>query len=91
MTDAKPDPKVEIAHVLTMDLVEYSTLLITEQTRIMADLTGIVRGTVRFQRAEAEGKLIRIPTGGRHGACLLTDSAARQCRQNQSQFSRLKI
>jgi hypothetical protein len=42
---------VEIAHVLTMDLVEYSTLLITEHTRIMAELTGIVRSTVRFQQA----------------------------------------
>jgi hypothetical protein len=33
------DPKLEIAHVLTMDVVEYLTLLITEQTRIMAELT----------------------------------------------------
>ena len=35
LSDAPSDPKVEIAHVLTMDLVEYSTLLITEQTRVM--------------------------------------------------------
>jgi hypothetical protein len=38
------DPKLEIAHVLTMDVVEYSTLLITEQTRITAELTRIVKG-----------------------------------------------
>ena len=76
MTDAKPDPKVEIAHVLTMDLVEYSTLLITEQTRIMAELTGIVRSTVRFQQAEAEGKLIRIPIGDGMVLVFFNDSEA---------------
>jgi TolB-like protein/Flp pilus assembly protein TadD len=54
---------MEIVHVLNMDVVEYSTLLITEQSRIMGELTRIVRSAPRFQRAEAEGKLIRIPTG----------------------------
>jgi hypothetical protein len=38
MTDAQPDPKVEIGHVLIMDVVEYSMLLITEQSRIMSEL-----------------------------------------------------
>jgi hypothetical protein len=63
VTDPDSDPKVEIAHVLTMDVVEYSTLLITEQTRLMAELTRVVKETPRFQRAEAAEKLIRIPTG----------------------------
>ena len=62
-SDATSDPKVEIAHVLTMDVVEYSRLLITEQTRLMAELTRIVKETARFRRGEAEGKLIRVPTG----------------------------
>ena len=62
-SDAPSEPKVEIAHVLTMDVIAYSTLLITEQMRIMAELTRIVRRTARFQRAEANGKLIRVPTG----------------------------
>jgi len=56
-------PKVEIAHVLTMDVVEYSTLLITEQTRVMGELTSIVKNTERFRRGESERKLVRIPTG----------------------------
>jgi class 3 adenylate cyclase len=60
---AAPEEKVEIGHVLTMDVVEYSTLLINAQRRIMSDLTRIVKATARFQRAEAEGKLIRVPTG----------------------------
>ena len=63
LSEIASDPKLEIAHVLTMDLVEYSTLLITDQTRVMADLNKIVRNTSRFLKAEAEGKLIRIPTG----------------------------
>lgn len=54
---------MEIAHVLNIDVVEYSTLLITEQSRIMAELKRIVRSTARFLRAEAEGNLVRLPTG----------------------------
>lgn len=54
---------MEIAHVLNMDVVGYSMLLITEQSRVMAELTRLVKNTPRFQRAGAEGKFIRIPTG----------------------------
>jgi TolB-like protein/tetratricopeptide (TPR) repeat protein len=61
--EAESDQKLEIGHVLTMDVVEYSTLLITEQTRLMAELTSLVKNTERFRRADAEGKLVRIPTG----------------------------
>jgi len=60
---AAPEEKVEIGHVLTMDVVEYSTLLIDEQSRIMRELTRVVKATARFQRAVAEGKLIRVPIG----------------------------
>ena len=61
--DARVNPKLEIAHVLTMDIVEYSKLLITEQSKIMAQLTRLVRETARFRRAEVAGKLLRLPTG----------------------------
>src|SRR5438876_3426995 len=61
--EAESDLKLEIGHVLTMDVVEYSTLLITEQTRVMEELTSVVKNTERFRRAEAGGKLVRIPTG----------------------------
>jgi predicted ATPase/class 3 adenylate cyclase len=57
------DAKVKIAHVLAMDVVEYSTLLITEQSRVLDELTQTVKETAPFRFAEAEGKLIRIPTG----------------------------
>jgi TolB-like protein/Flp pilus assembly protein TadD len=61
--EREANPKVEIAHVLAMDIVEYSTLLITEQTRVMGELRNIVKSSERFRRAEAHGKLVRIPTG----------------------------
>ncbi len=61
--EREANPKVEIAHVLTIDIVEYSTLLITEQTRVMGELKNIVKNSERFRRAEADGKLVRIPTG----------------------------
>jgi adenylate cyclase len=61
--EAEGAPKLEIAHILTMDVVGYSTLLINEQTRIMAELTRIVRATERFRQAEAVGKFLRLPTG----------------------------
>jgi TolB-like protein/Flp pilus assembly protein TadD len=61
--EVESGPKMEIGHVLMMDVVEYSTLLITEQTRIMSELKRIVRSTTRFQQAEADGKLVCVPTG----------------------------
>ena len=52
---ATSDPKVEIAHVLTMDVVEYSTLLITDQTRVMGELTRIVKEASRFRSLRRKG------------------------------------
>ena len=46
-----------------MDVVGYSTLLIDDQSRLIAELTRVVRETPRFRTAEAAGKLIRLPTG----------------------------
>jgi len=46
--EAESDKKLEIGHVLTMDVVEYSTLLITEQTRLMAELTSLAKSTARL-------------------------------------------
>src|SRR6266849_2114051 len=55
--------KLEIGHVLFIDIVCYSKLLITEQSEQMQKLREIVRATEQFQSAEAEGKLVRLPTG----------------------------
>jgi TolB-like protein/class 3 adenylate cyclase len=57
------DLKFEIGHVLFIDIVGYSKLLINEQSEQIRKLKEIVRGTEQFRIAEAEGKLLRLPTG----------------------------
>ena len=59
----KVDLHLEIAHVLLIDVVGYSKLLVNEQIELMQELNQIVRGTECFRMAEASGKLIRMPTG----------------------------
>jgi TolB-like protein len=55
--------ELEIGHVLFMDVVGYSKLLINEQREIQGQLTQIVRNTEHFRGAEAAGKLIRLAAG----------------------------
>src|SRR5215468_311628 len=55
--------RLEIAHVLFIDIVGYSKLRINEQSAQIESLREIVRGTEQFRSAEAEGKLLRLPTG----------------------------
>jgi serine/threonine-protein kinase len=57
------DVRFEIGHVLFIDIVGYSKLLITEESERLQTLKEIVRGTEQFRVAEAEGKLLRLPTG----------------------------
>jgi TolB-like protein len=57
------DVKFEIGHVLFIDIVGYSKLLINEQSEQIQRLKQIVRGTEQVSIAEAEGKLLRLPTG----------------------------
>ncbi len=57
------DVKFEIGHVLFIDIVGYSKLLITEQSELLQTLKKIVRGTEQFRFAQAEGKLLPLPTG----------------------------
>src|SRR5499427_2683031 len=61
--------KLEIGHVLFIDIVGYSQLLITQQSEHLETLKRIVRGTAQFRAAETEGKLLRLPTGD--GAALV--------------------
>ncbi|HWY40858.1 MAG TPA: tetratricopeptide repeat protein [Chthoniobacterales bacterium] len=55
--------KFEIGHVLFIDIVGYSKLLINEQSDQIQKLKEVVRGTDQVRLAEAEGKLLRLPTG----------------------------
>jgi TolB-like protein/Tfp pilus assembly protein PilF len=55
--------KFEIGHVLFIDIVGYSKLLINEQGESLQELNQVVRGTDTFRAAEAANQLTRIPTG----------------------------
>src|SRR6478735_9238247 len=61
--DTASEVKFEIGHVLFIDIVAYSQLLITQQSQHLDTLKRIVRGSEQLRAAEAEGKLLRLPTG----------------------------
>jgi TolB-like protein/class 3 adenylate cyclase/Flp pilus assembly protein TadD len=61
--EPRPDLQLEIAHLLLIDVVSYSKLLVNEQIEALENLNQIVRNTECFRAAEASGKLIRVPTG----------------------------
>src|ERR1700681_327358 len=54
---------LEIGHVLFMDVVGYSKLLIDDQRELQEELSEVVRSTEAFRTADAAGKLIRLPVG----------------------------
>ena len=62
-SELNADLELEIGHVLFIDIVGYSKLLINEQHESLQDLNQAVRGTDAFRAAESAGKLIRLPTG----------------------------
>jgi adenylate cyclase len=61
--EVKEQIRLEVAHVLFIDIVGYSKLSINEQRTVVDELTRIVRGSDQYQKAEAAGRLIKIPTG----------------------------
>src|SRR6266404_5724478 len=62
-SEASTDSHVEIAHVLFIDIVAYSKLLIDQQSDLVKQLNEQVRSTEEFRTADAAGKLIRMATG----------------------------
>jgi len=59
----QPDLQLEIAHLLLIDIVGYSKLLVNEQVETVQHLNRLVRATECFREAETHGKLLRVPTG----------------------------
>src|SRR5712672_2507229 len=62
-SEVKKEIQLEIAHVLFIDIVGYSKLSINEQRAVVDELTKIVRSSDQYRKAEATGRLIKIPTG----------------------------
>src|SRR5438067_12210392 len=61
--EQKTKLRLEIAHVLFLDIVGYSKLLIDEQSEALQELNQIVRNTEAAREAQAAGQLIILPTG----------------------------
>jgi TolB-like protein/class 3 adenylate cyclase/Tfp pilus assembly protein PilF len=57
------DLQLEIAHLLLIDVVGYTKLLVNEQIELLQELNRIVRSAECFQAAEKNAKLMRVPTG----------------------------
>src|SRR6059058_986688 len=78
--EVKKEIQLEIAHILFVDIVGYSKLSINEQRAAIDELNEVVRNSEEFQKAEAAGHLIKIPTGD--GMALVfyaTPEAPAQC------------
>src|SRR5205809_632443 len=57
------DPKFEIGHVLFIDIVGYSKLLIGEQSELVRELKEVVATSEQVRVAEEQGRLVSLPTG----------------------------
>ena len=63
MAEEHKNLRLEIAHVLFVDIVGYSKLLTEEQSEALHELNQIVRKTEAVRKAETAGELILLPTG----------------------------
>ena len=61
--ETRSTPCLEMAHVLFIDIVAYSTLHMDLQQQQLHELQTAVRNTEAFARAQADDQLIRLPTG----------------------------
>jgi TolB-like protein/class 3 adenylate cyclase len=74
------DTRLEIGHVLFIDVVGYSKLLVKQQSELLSELNEVVSGTNEFRQADSVGKLIRLPTGDGMALVFRTDlEAPAQC------------
>jgi hypothetical protein len=62
-TEATSNTTFQIGHVLFIDMVGYSKLLINDQTRLLRELNELVQGTERFRTAQTKNGLVRVATG----------------------------
>ncbi len=85
--ESKPDLQLEIAHVLLIDVVGYSKLLVNEEIELVQELNQIVRNTECFRAAEASGKLSRVPMGD--GMALLFYRSSEEPVQCALEISRI--
>src|SRR5438105_11226671 len=77
---AQEQTRLQIGHVLFIDIVGYSKSLVNQQSELLRELNGVVSGTRQFCESEAQQKLIRLPTGDGMALVFRTDpEAPAQC------------
>src|SRR5438105_763180 len=77
---AEEQTRLQIGHVLFIDIVGYSKLLVNQQSGLLRELNEVVSGTRQFCESEAQQKLIRLPTGDGMALVFRTDpEAPAQC------------
>jgi Adenylate and Guanylate cyclase catalytic domain len=91
MADDEKAKRLEIGHVLFIDIVGYSKLLSDDQAEALHELNHLVRETNAFREADAAGKLVSLPTGDGM-ALVFTNSveAPAECALELSQALRRK-
>src|SRR6476469_7133085 len=91
MPDDATPKRLEIGHVLFIDIVGYSRLLSDAQAEALHELNHLVRDTEAFREADAAGKLVSLPTGDGM-ALVFTNSveAPVECALQLSQALRIK-
>jgi hypothetical protein len=62
-TEATSDLRFQMGHVLFMDIVGYSKLLVNDQARLIRRLSELVQGTEQFRATGKKNRLVRVPTG----------------------------
>src|SRR4051812_22699597 len=85
--EPKVNQRLEIAHVLFIDIVGYSTRLTDEQQVLVDRLNQAVRSSDEFNRAAAAGRLKKIPTGD--GMALIFNDSPEQPVECAVEISRV--
>jgi tetratricopeptide (TPR) repeat protein/class 3 adenylate cyclase len=79
-TDSRQISKLEMAHVLFMDIVGYSKLPMDHQEAVLHSLQVVVSTTSEFLRAQSSNEIIRLPTGDGMALVFFEDAeAAARC------------
>jgi class 3 adenylate cyclase len=60
--EPEADLPLEIAHVLLIDVVGYSTVVADEQVKLLQEINLVVHETESFRVAEISSQLVRVPT-----------------------------
>src|ERR1700736_4777353 len=85
--EAKANQRLEIAHVLFIDIVGYSTRPTDEQRGLVDRLNQAVRSSDECSRAAATGRLRKIPTGD--GMALIFQDSPEQPMECAVEISRV--